>query len=80
MFTAIITSLMGFMVYIELSPNMGNVWYRYNSDNKKYVSLSSLVNILAYPLYNINMWYPSSWDINYYIWLLITYNLFIIIK
>ena len=80
MFTAIIVSLLGYMTYIELSPGMGNIWYRYNSDNKKYISISSLVNILVYPLYDINMWYPKLWDINYFIWLLITYYLFIIIK
>jgi hypothetical protein len=56
-----------FMIYLELNPKIGNVWYRIGSDGKKHINLSSLYNLIVQPLYSIDLWYPSFWDLNYFV-------------
>jgi len=56
-----------FLLYIQFSPGMGNIWYR----NNEYFSPMGAVNVILFPLQNEHMWVPSMWDINYFIWILI---------
>ena len=56
-----------FILYLELNPKLGNIWYRIN-ENKLYQFRPQ--NILQYfikPFTNIIFWYPINWDINPYI-------------
>ena len=64
-----------FLLYIQYSPGMGNIWYR----NNEYFSPMGAVNVMIFPFRNLQMWYPTMWDINYIMWLLlgIVSNLFI---
>lgn len=58
-----------FLLYIQFSPGMGNIWYR----NNEYFSPMGAVSVILFPLQSTEMWNPSMWDINYFIWLLIVY-------
>lgn len=64
-----------FLLYIQYSPGMGNIWYR----NNEYFSPMGAVNVMIFPFRNLQMWYPTMWDINYIMWLLlgIVSNLFV---
>jgi len=61
----IITTII-YLLYIQFSPGMGNIWYR----NDEYFSPMGAVRVMIYPCYNVAMWYPNMWDINYFIWIL----------
>jgi hypothetical protein len=56
-----------FLLYIQYSPGMGNIWYR----NNEYFSPMGAVNVMIFPFRNLQMWYPTMWDINYIMWLLL---------
>jgi hypothetical protein len=56
-----------FAAYLELSPKIGNVWYRMGVNGYREIRLSGLINIILKPLSMIELWYPANWDINYFI-------------
>ena len=57
-----------FLLYIQFSPKMGNIWYR-----NGYFVPRGAVNLMVYPLREAKMWNPKLWDINYFIWIIFTY-------
>lgn len=63
-----------YLLYIQYSPGMGNIWYR----NNEYFSFMGAWNVIVFPLQSSEMWNYSMWDINFFIWL-IAYILFIIL-
>ena len=65
-----------FILYVQFSPSMGNVWYRKDSDGNGFFSFGGLFDLIIFPLKNLQMWYPSMWDINIYIWLSLSYIIF----
>jgi hypothetical protein len=60
----------GFIAYLELSPGMGNIWYR----NNRLMPIGAL-RVMIYPFKNRQMWWPGVWDINYPVWLIFGYLL-----
>ena len=56
-----------FLLYIQYSPGMGNIWYR----NNEYFSPMGALHVMVFPFQNVQMWYPTMWDINYIMWLLL---------
>jgi len=75
MILAILVTTLFFLLYIQYSPGMGNIWYR----NNEYFSPMGAVNVMIFPFRNLQMWYPTMCDINYIMWLLlgIVSNLFV---
>jgi hypothetical protein len=71
MFLALLLYLCCFLVYLELSPGLGNVWIRKNADGDRQLSLGGLWNVFRYPFQNPDMWLPPHWDINPWIGCLI---------
>ena len=63
-----------FLFYIQYSPKMGNIWYR-----NGYFVPRGAINLMIYPLKEIKMWNPKLWDINYFMWIIITYMFYEII-
>ncbi len=55
-----------YLLYIQFSPGMGNVWYR----NNEYFSFIGAWKVIVFPLENIDMWHYTLWDINYFIWVM----------
>ena len=67
-----------FLLYIQYSPGMGNIWYR----NNEYFSPMGALHVMVFPFQNVQMWYPTMWDINYIMWLLLgvfIYSIFVFI-
>ena len=60
----IILSTFFYLIYVQFSPSMGNIWYR----SGQFIP-SSALNLMISPLWIKYMWYPSFWDINYFMWL-----------
>ena len=56
-----------YLLYVQYSPGMGNIWYRNNS----YFSPFGAFKITIAPLYLYYFWFPSLWDINFFIWIII---------
>ena len=61
-----------FLTYLELSPKLGNIWYRIAEDGKRHINLGSLKEFFIKPFTNSFFWWPQYWDINIYIGLCIT--------
>ena len=60
-----IYTTIGYILYIEFSPTMGNIWLR-----SGYFVPSNIIRLMLQPLHDIKMWiYTSMWPINYFIWL-----------
>ena len=55
-----------YLLYIQFSPGMGNVWYR----NNEYFSCIGAWKVIVFPLEKIDMWHYTFWDINYFIWVI----------
>jgi|DEB0MinimDraft_10_1074344.scaffolds.fasta_scaffold82060_2 hypothetical protein len=68
-----IFSIGAFLLYIQFSPKMGNIWYR-----NGYFTPKGALSLIVYPLQEIKMWNPNLWDINYFIWIIFTYLIIII--
>jgi len=58
--------LLGYLLYIQFSPGMGNIWYR----NGEYFSPMGAIKMIFYPLYSVEMWRFEMWDLNFFIWIL----------
>ena len=52
-----------FLMYIEAY--VGNIMFRYNSENKLYFNLWSGLNFLVHPLYDKFLWNVKSLHMNY---------------
>lgn len=55
-----------YLLYIQFSPGMGNIWYR----NNEYFSFMGAWKVIIYPLENNEMWHYTMWDINYFVWIM----------
>ena len=66
-FINISSSMMIYLLYIELNPKIGGIWLRRDSFNKLVLSLDSLYHFLIYPLKEFRMWLPSMWDANVFV-------------
>ena len=58
--------LICYLLYIQYSQGMGNIWYR----NNEYYSPMGAVKMILAPLHLYYMWYPFMWDINFLMWIL----------
>lgn len=56
-----------FASYLELSPGLGNVWYRIGVDGVRHIRLSHLFTFILNPFSMIELWYPRNWDLNYFV-------------
>ena len=70
---AFIISFVIFAIYVEVNPKMINIWYRVNSEGIKTIQLDNLLELISGPLRYIFYWFPNYWDINYFIYLIITF-------
>ena len=56
-----------FSAYLELSPKLGNIWYRIQDDGIRRVNPIYLFKFIILPFKHIWMWNPINWDLNYFI-------------
>jgi hypothetical protein len=64
-FTIVLAYTIVFAGYLELSPKIGNVWYRMGVDGFRHIKIENLLAFMIKPLTMIELWYPWNWDINY---------------
>jgi hypothetical protein len=62
----------GFLLYLELSPKLGNIWLRKDAEGVRRLSPGGLWKVIQYPFQNPDMWLPPHWDINPWVGLLIS--------
>ena len=56
-----------YILYIEFSPTMGNIWFR-NGVFAPY----NIIRLMIAPLYDSNYWmYTTMWMINYPLWIIL---------
>jgi len=61
-----------YLLYIQFSSTMGNMWIR----NNRFVPYNAL-RLMAYPLYDYKMWiYTDMLAINYFAWIIVAYILY----
>ena len=58
-----------YLLYIQFSPGMGNIWYR----NNQYYCFMGAWEVMIFPLQNSAMWNVSMWDINYFVWMIVLF-------
>ena len=54
-----------FLAYLELSPKLGQIWYRIDSDGTMKINLDSALNYLKRPFTSTMVWKPRNWDLNF---------------
>ena len=55
-----------YALYLELSPTIGDIWYRKNHKNDYELHLHNLLRCFTLPFTSTIFWYPKYWDINPY--------------
>jgi ABC-type antimicrobial peptide transport system permease subunit len=61
----ILTTIL-YLLYIQFSPQMGNIWWR-----EDHFTPMGAIYVMLYPLKEIKIWNIEMWDINYFIWIII---------
>jgi len=64
-----------FGIYVEINPQLGNIWYRIDMNGIKQIYIINLFRFMFAPLYYMFYWYISMWDINFFIYWLTIYIL-----
>ncbi len=67
-----------FGIYVELNPQMTNIWWRTNSYGDKQFVISNLFMLIFAPFEYMFYWDPSTWDINFFIWWSVIFILLVI--
>ena len=60
--------ILGYSLYVQFSPNIGNIWYRYDSSGSKVFVFKNLTNMMAEPLKNGTFWRKEKLDLNVFTW------------
>ena len=56
-----------FAAYLELSPSLGNIYYRIGEDGMKHMQLINLFYFMIEPLYKPFLWNIEYLDLNYFV-------------
>ena len=73
-----IISFILFGLYVELNPQMTNIWWRIDSNGNKRLVISNLFRLIFAPLEYLFYWNPNAWDLNFFIWWIIIYIIFVL--
>ena len=62
-----------FGIYVELNPQMTNIWWRIDTNGDKQLVISNLFRLILAPLNYMFYWNINAWDINFFIWWIIIF-------
>ena len=62
-----------FGLYVELNPQMTNIWWRIDSNGDKQIVISNLFRLIFATLNYMFYWDVTAWDINFFIWWIIIF-------
>ncbi len=62
-FTSVLSTV-AFLLYIQFSPTMGNIWIR-----DGHFTPRGAIDVMLYPFREWQMWKPGMWIINYPVWI-----------
>ena len=65
MFLKITLSFITWILYLEINPELGNIWIRNNSENKRTLQMNNLFKLMKEPFYNNTFWEMENWDLNW---------------
>jgi hypothetical protein len=68
------------LLYLELSPQLGKIWIRPNEKGGWRLSLGGVIQLMGKPFTQIEYWYPRFWDLNIYVWWILTLLVYWIFK
>jgi hypothetical protein len=60
------------IIYLELSPKLGRILIRPNAKGGYSISFAGIGNLMLKPFQDIMFWNPKFWDLNIYVWWIIT--------
>lgn len=60
-----ILSFIIWLLYLELSPKLGGIFFRPDSTGKFRFRLEGVLPMLAYPFQSVEFWKPTNWDLNF---------------
>lgn len=67
--TTLLGTILGntlFILYLELSPNIRNVWYRKDVNDNYEINFKNIIPYYVGPLTSRIFWIPYFWDLNPY--------------
>lgn len=73
-------SLIIYLSYLELSPGLGNIWFRLNVDNVRVINIIGALNMIFYPIKDLSFWSIENWDLNFFIYYILLFFINYFIK
>ena len=69
-----------YSLYVQLSPTMGNIWIRSNSEGERVFCPMSLVDLILAPLQTDKtyFWEPNFWPINFCVYIIVYFFIYLL--
>ena len=74
--TVILLYTLLFALYLELNPNLTNIWYRIGSDGVFRIYPSNFFNFICKPLTTRELWHLELLDCNYLFGIIIIFTVY----
>lgn len=65
MLEAIPLGFLNWLLYLELHPQLGNIWYRIDVTGNRSLNFDSIFALIKKPFTEIIYWYPQWFDLNF---------------
>ena len=75
-----ILSFVIYALYVQYSPNMGNVWIRKDDKGNQVFVPRNLFNLMVHPLTNTSLWNHNTWSINWVFFICLSFSIYWIYK
>ena len=76
----IFLSGMIFFFYLELSPQIGGIFYRPDSTGETKFNITGVIPMLLHPFKSFDFWHPRNWDLNFIVFTQIGALVYVILK
>ena len=76
----LLLSILIFFFYLELSPQLGGIFYRPDSDGVTKFNFKGVFPMLTHPFKSFDFWYPRNWDLNFIVFTQIGAIVYVLVK